>query len=85
MQQTRHIHIYLHIQYERFVTKNCIKRHLYIQYEHIYMIILSNFHFHHIFHIYIEMHHSNISSYSMALQIHTYPTLDIDTLLCTMG
>ena len=27
----------------------CIKRHLYIQYEHSYMIMLSNFHFHHIF------------------------------------
>ena len=48
------------------------------------MMMLSNFHFHHIFHIYIEMHHSNISTYSMALQIHTYIILDIDTLLCTM-
>ena len=84
MKPNRHIHIYLHIQYERFAMNICIKKNLYIQYEHIYMIILSNFHFHHTFHIYIEMYHSNISTYSMALQIHTYKILDIDTLLCTM-
>ena len=83
MKQTRHIHIYLHFQYEPLAMNNCMKRHLYIQYKHIYMIILSNFHC--IFHIYIEMHHSNFNTYSIALQIHTYIILDIDTLLCTMG
>ena len=36
------------------------------------MMMLSNFHFHHIFHIYIEMHHSNISTYSIACFTNTY-------------
>ena len=32
MKQTRHIHIYLHIQFEFCTINNCIKRHLYISY-----------------------------------------------------
>ena len=33
MKQTRHIHIYLHIQIALFAINNCIKMHLYIEYE----------------------------------------------------